>query len=1292
MTRTLPGPNRRGMKKVFQKVLVLCGAVVALSATSASGEGINLSWDDCGTHGTEVKTFACNTNIGSSFTLIGSFVPPPGITKFIGMSTTLIITTSAPELPDWWKHGTLECRSNSGLSCSFDFTSGPFNCADPWGRQAAGDFAYDVGYLAPNRARLRIQCLLPGGTEVPLDPATEYYAFRININRSKTTGAGSCSGCDVPVCITLAGIQLFQLAALAYDPIVACPIDRGSVAWQSVPSNCPRVGANLIGPAALTASVGVPTSLVSGGAWSPFWDAGMDLYDGVVLPEQVVQLGFGPDGSDPAAAPSAWTWTTATDDIAGPTWLAPLTVDTPGQYDYCYRYSYCGAPWVYGDLDGSDNGYSPSQSGVLTVCPAISASAGAGGSITPSGTVVVNYGSNQSFAIAPNTGYQVADVLVDGGSVGAVTSHTFTNVTANHTIAASFSVPTVSINDVSAAEGNGGTSPFSFTVTRSAAVSLPSTVTYQTADGTATLADNDYVSASGSVVIPANASSATIAVQVNGDATFEAHEVFYVRLTGATNEAIADSVGVGTIQNDDQHPLLRDFYVTNGAVNATALSPAGDVLYIGGQFTYVGPMIGSWAAIDNATGQPVAPLPLVGGGSVSAAAPDGAGGWYIGGEFTAVMGVPRQSLAHILAGGGLSEWNPGANGAVLALAVSGNSVYVGGAFTTIGGQPRSYVAALDAATGMATPWNPNADSYVYALAAGSASVYAGGTFTTIGGQPRNYIAELDAAAGTATAWNPNANSSVFALAVSGATVYAGGAFTTIGGQTRNRIAALGAADGTATDWNPNASDWIYALAVSGSTVYAGGHFGSIGGKSRRCLAALDAATGTATSWNPDAYGTVKALTVSGSIIYAGGEFTSIGGQPRNYIAALDATSGTATTWNPYASDYVNVLAATGSIVYAGGVFNSIGGLTRNKIAALDAATGIATAWNPNANSTVDALAVNGNTVYVGGRFTSIGGQTRNRIAALDAATGNATPWNPNASSNVYALAASSTMVYAGGVFTTIGGQTRNRIAALDPTTGMATPWNPNASSNVQALTVSENTVYAGGLFTSIGGQSRRGIAALDATTGAATAWDPNALGTFYCLAVSGSTVYAGGSFSSIGGQARNGMIVALDAATGTAEDWDPFPGAGCWGCSGVKSMALAVGGGSVYAGGDQTSISGLPFSYLAAIRDVPTSLVGVEETPAAPDRVMLAQSYPNPTRGGAVIRFGLPRAGQVSLRMYDVSGRLVHVLLDSERPAGWQSVQWSRADAPGGRLAAGIYFYELRAPGVRLTRKLVALE
>jgi hypothetical protein len=89
-----------------------------------------------------------------------------------------------------------------------------------------------------------------------------------------------------------------------------------------------------------------------------------------------------------------------------------------------------------------------------TVSYNIAASAGPNGSISPSNTVAVLQGTSQAFAITPDAGYVVADVLVDGVSVGRQTSYTFNNVATNHTIAATFEV--VAPKTITASAGSGG--------------------------------------------------------------------------------------------------------------------------------------------------------------------------------------------------------------------------------------------------------------------------------------------------------------------------------------------------------------------------------------------------------------------------------------------------------------------------------------------------------------------------------------------------------------------------------------------------------------------------------------------------------------------------------------------------------------------------------------------------------------------------------------------------------------------------------------------------------------------
>ena len=73
-----------------------------------------------------------------------------------------------------------------------------------------------------------------------------------------------------------------------------------------------------------------------------------------------------------------------------------------------------------------------------TFCGTIKATAGYGGTITPDGLVPVAYGSNQTFAIAPMAGYSISSVHVDGLKTGVAGAHTFSNVTASHTIAVTF--------------------------------------------------------------------------------------------------------------------------------------------------------------------------------------------------------------------------------------------------------------------------------------------------------------------------------------------------------------------------------------------------------------------------------------------------------------------------------------------------------------------------------------------------------------------------------------------------------------------------------------------------------------------------------------------------------------------------------------------------------------------------------------------------------------------------------------------------------------------------------------
>jgi hypothetical protein len=101
----------------------------------------------------------------------------------------------------------------------------------------------------------------------------------------------------------------------------------------------------------------------------------------------------------------------------------------------------------------------------------------------------------------------------------------------------------------------------------------------------------------------------------------------------------------------------------------------------------------------------------------------------------------------------------------------------------------------------------------------------------------------------------------------------------------------------------------------------------------------------------------------------------------------------------------------------------------------------------------------------------------------------------------------------------------------------------------------------------------------------------------------------------------------------------------------------------------------------------------VEDHPAPQMRVILEPNHPNPFNPSTDIRFRLPEASPVSLRIYDQAGRLVRTLLEEAAlPAGEHRLSWNGLDAGGQEVRSGVYFYELRVNGREHTRKMVLLK
>jgi hypothetical protein len=239
-------------------------------------------------------------------------------------------------------------------------------------------------------------------------------------------------------------------------------------------------------------------------------------------------------------------------------WVVPATASPTFKAFQMYR-NYDGSRSTFGDVSVSatttlnpDNtsvfAAQRSSDGALTLMVVnkvlsgtTTATVGLAG-FTPAGTAQV-YQLTSANQIS-----RLADVVVGGGSLPiSVSAQSITLY-----VLPSASAPSLSVGNVTVAEGNSGTTSAAFTVTLSPASAGAVTVNYATANGTATA--GDYTSTSGALAFALGQTTKTVNVPVIGDTTVEPTETFYLSLSNPAGAVLGDGQGTGTITNDDSAP------------------------------------------------------------------------------------------------------------------------------------------------------------------------------------------------------------------------------------------------------------------------------------------------------------------------------------------------------------------------------------------------------------------------------------------------------------------------------------------------------------------------------------------------------------------------------------------------------------------------------------------------------------------------------------------------------------------------------------------------------------------
>lgn len=592
----------------------------------------------------------------------------------------------------------------------------------------------------------------------------------------------------------------------------------------------------------------------------------------------------------------------------------------------------------------------------------------------------------------------------------------------------------------------------------------------------------------------------------------------------------------------------------NWAVNGGVLGTAriGNTLYMVGGFTMIGaPAHGGLIVNQNGTSND-----LLINDMVSTGVSDDAGGWFIGGQFSTVLGQTRKGVAHINADGTLSAWTANLEGgSAIKIKKYGSLIYIAGDYTSVNGVSRNGLAAVDAVTGAVSSWNPNPNGAVTNIELDGTNAFISGWFNTVGGQSRNYLAAVNQSTGSVLSWNPNPSMAPQMLALSGSTLYLCGYFNKIMGTTRNNAAAINTSTFTLSAWDPNPSSAVNGIFVDGSTVYLYGGFyyvrGSSGMVQRTFMAGIDATTGFATAFNPSANNpqatimNAAGMFLIGSVLYVSAEYKEAGNPyASTFLVGLDPVTGAksmAASLNPgIGATFPVMIPGSMSNYFIGGVLKVKNGTPRYTAAAIDLVANTLLPWDPLVNISPFSIAAGTNTVFLGGFFTKVGSDNRNGLAEVDAISGKATSWNHSTDGNTTSLLVHNSTLYVGGGFTNVDGQPQNNLASFDLSTGNLNNWKPEPDEAVMAMAANGNILYAGGGFRNIGGKPRNFLAAIDATTANATSWNPDMNDAVNSLSLYGSSLYAGGDFTSV-----NNMVVSRQGAAaynitdGSLLPWNP---------------------------------------------------------------------------------------------------------------------------------------------------------
>ncbi len=498
---------------------------------------------------------------------------------------------------------------------------------------------------------------------------------------------------------------------------------------------------------------------------------------------------------------------------------------------------------------------------------------------------------------------------------------------------------------------------------------------------------------------------------------------------------------------------------------------------------------------------------------------DGAGGWYLGGDFSGIGDKSAGGLAHVLADGSLDPaFLPITDGLVSAIALVGGTLYVGGDFTKVGATSRAGMAAVSVTDGSVLPFDAPQTRRVTELAAGPTALYVG---------TENHLSAVNLLTGaTLPTFTSASSEEVHALTLGGGHLYVG----------THKLVALdpttGAVDATFNAGAAQSGRYYHSLLWTDAGLYAGSD------REDR-LQLLDPETGAVDpTFNAHLDGSdstfggpggVYDLALDGTNLWVAGSFTSAGGVASKGLAVLDATSGNRVDISTPKYDLqVNAVELSGGDVFVGGTFSMSDWVHTSNVAALDATTlepvpGFRVSSRPYGDLTVtsDALYLASNHFQGYDSFDPKHPyyQYTSSVLAFDPDTGAALPRLSRKVRNLAGVTTIGDRLYVAERLDSDIKFPRNRITVYNSQGHQVRSFQVPLLGYVSTLSSIDGDLLLGGSFkrkSSNGGLRNTAMIRVDAANGDRRPYfDPHIHGPVYDIAVQDSSIFANGLFQKV---------------------------------------------------------------------------------------------------------------------------------------------------------------------------------